>query len=271
MISLQSYILEKYNNAHKGDEFYTRLVDIEKELKKFDFKNKVVYCNCDNPSFSKFYKYFKDNFSKLGLKQLIATYYDNDPKKYVYDGKNENIQDIESGDFRNNEDTLKTCDIVVTNPPFSKGLPTELANLCIKNNKDFLFLCKNDWYTRKGAFDLYKAGKVNIDNVEVSKFDGPNSDTNVTCYWFTSLELKKDKVNLKKSFDENVNIKFKNYDAINVPKNEDIPNDYDGNMGVPISFGKYLNRSQFEVVDILISPIDINGKNYYKRLIIKRK
>lgn len=271
MKSILSYILEKYNNANKGDEFYTRLIDIEKELSKFNFKGKIVYCNCDNPKFSNFYKYFKDNFTKIGIKQLIATYYDKDPKQYIYDGKNEVIKDIKSGDFRDNEDILKTCDIVVTNPPFSAGLPTDLANLCIKNNKDFLFLCKNDWYTRKGAFDLYKSCKVNIDNVEVSKFEGPNTNTSVTCYWYTSLDLKKDNINLKKSYDENVNIKYKNYDAINVDKNENIPNDYKGNMGVPVSFGKYLNRSQFEIVDLLNKPIDINGKVYYKRLIIKKK
>ena len=271
MKSLANYIIEKYNNANKGDEFYTRLPDIERELSKFNFKGKIVYCNCDNPEFSKFYKYFKDNFNKLGLKQLIATYYDKDPKEYIYDGKNETIKDIESGDFRDNEDILKTCDIVVTNPPFSAGLPTDLANLCIKNNKDFIFLCKNDWFTRKGAFELYKDGKVNIDTVEVGKFDGPNASTHVTCYWYTSLDLKKEKFKFKKSYDENVNIKYKNYDAINVDKYENIPGDYDGNMGVPVSFGKYLDRSQFEIVDILTSPIDINGKSYYKRLIIKKK
>ena len=102
MKSLVEYILEKYNNAHKGDEFYTRLVDIEKEMKKFDFSQKVVYCNCDNPSFSNFYKYFHDNFDKLKIKMLLATYYDAKPMLYEYDGKEEKKTKIKSGDFRDN-------------------------------------------------------------------------------------------------------------------------------------------------------------------------
>ena len=270
MINLYDYIIEKYNNAAKGDEFYTRLVDIEKGLKQFDFKGKIVYCNCDDPSFSNFYKYFHDNFKNLGLKKLLATYYSDDPYLYEFDGE-EKKTSIKSGDFRDNGDIMKQCDIVVTNPPFSAGLPTELVKMCLKYKKDFIFLCKNDWFTRKGAFEFYKSGEVNINNIEVNRFDGPNSSTKVTCYWFTSFDLKKENFKPTKKYSTEAYPKYKNYDAIEVGSIENIPGDYEGNMGVSLSFGKYLNREQYEIVDMLNVPIGEDGHKYFKRLIIKKR
>src|ERR1022692_1114051 len=93
---------KKLHNAkrEKRDEFYTQLVDIEKELiyYKEHFKGKIIYCNCDN-SDSNFIKYFTDNFKDLELKKLITSH----------------------SDFRSAENImlLKEADIVVTNPPFS--------------------------------------------------------------------------------------------------------------------------------------------------------
>src|SRR5436853_3277881 len=71
--------------AAKQDEFYTQYVDIQKEVEaylEFDpdtFRGKVVYCNCDDPFESNFFKYFAANFNKLGLKKLITTSYDGSP------------------------------------------------------------------------------------------------------------------------------------------------------------------------------------------------
>lgn len=265
------YFFEKYNNSKNGDEFYTRLKDIEKELSKFDFRNKTVYCNCDNPEFSKFYKYFHDNFNELKLKLLIATYYDENPMRYEYDGAHETTVEIESGDFRQNEETLKRCDIVVTNPPFSAGLPISLVEMCKRNKKDVLFLCKNDWYTRSGAFEYYKSGFIDVDSTEVGTFDGPNSSVHVTCYWYTSLPIKKPCVETLQEYDIDEYPKYVNYDAIEVKKNTEIPAGYDGVMGVPISFAKYLNRSQFDIVGVLNTPKGANGKVYFKRLLIRHK
>jgi len=72
--------LHKANKAKK-DEFYTQLVDIEKELKNYkeQFRGKVIYCNCDDPFESNFFKYFASNFNALGLKRLIATSYKPSP------------------------------------------------------------------------------------------------------------------------------------------------------------------------------------------------
>ena len=69
----------------KKDEFYTMYQDIEKEMTYYvdKFKNKVVYCNCDNPRMSAFWEFFHKNFSNLGLKKLVATYIDNNDTSYV--------------------------------------------------------------------------------------------------------------------------------------------------------------------------------------------
>lgn len=275
MINLNNFITEKFNNANKGDEFYTRLKDIERCMPEFgyNFKNKVVYCNCDDPSFSKFYQYFHDNFSKLGLKLLYATYYDDKPMCYEYDGNEEKKTPIESGDFRENGDIMDKCDIVVTNPPFSQDLPYQLADMCIQRKKKYIFLCKGNWFSHKKPFELYKKGKLNVGSKEVGTFDGPNSTTHVACYWFTNVPLKKDKLQLTQKYDEAKYPKYANYDAIECKNYKDIPADYDGKIGVPVSFAKYLNREQFQIIDS-IAPKGKDGdpkKNYFQRLIIKLK
>ena len=131
-----------FHNASKAkeDEFYTQLSDIEKELKHYKkhFKNKIIYCNCDDPRVSNFFHYFSYNFEKLGLKKLIATCYKNQNMNLFsknnaeqaiyleYNGdKNGNfepdpeeigIKNLEgNGDFRSKEsiELLKQADIVV--------------------------------------------------------------------------------------------------------------------------------------------------------------
>lgn len=115
----------------KNDEFYTQLVDIEKELQHYTehFKDQIVYCPCDDPAWSNFFKYFYDNFKALGLKKLITTYYD--PNNPVYKtevkldkaGRRRKKKTLlkGNGDFRSAEcrAIMDESDIVVTNPPFS--------------------------------------------------------------------------------------------------------------------------------------------------------
>ncbi len=148
---------------NKKDEFYTQLSDIERELKyyKKHFKDKVVYCNCDDPRVSNFFHYFSYNFEKLGLKKLVATCYknqnmdlfsQNDAEQAIYleytgDKNGNNIPDPNEigmkklkgdGDFRSKEciELLKQADIVVTNPPFS--LFREYVAQLIENDKNLL-------------------------------------------------------------------------------------------------------------------------------------
>ncbi len=107
------------SNLHKAkkekdDEFYTQLSDVAKELKHYrkQFKDKIVFCNCDDPTWSAFWKYFHLNFKELGLKKLISTHYDRKESTYKMEYMGGNDNDIEdgiktplegNGDFRNDE------------------------------------------------------------------------------------------------------------------------------------------------------------------------
>ena len=110
----------------KNDEFYTRYVDIEKELSHYkdQLQGKWIYSPCDDYRWSNFPKYFKDNFKDLNLKHYTSTCYDigEGAWRYDYDGETETITQLEgNGDFQSEECTqiMKDCDIVITNPPFS--------------------------------------------------------------------------------------------------------------------------------------------------------
>jgi hypothetical protein len=169
----------------KKDEFYTQLSDIESELKHYEkhFKDKVVFCNCDDPRNSNFFNYFAYNFEKLGLKKLITTCYKNQEKdlfiqekveeavflEYYGDKNGNKIPDAEEigiiplkgdGDFRSKEsiDLLKQSDIVVTNPPFS--LFREYVEQLVKYEKKFLIIGNINAITYKEIFKLIKENKA---------------------------------------------------------------------------------------------------------------
>ena len=169
----------------KNDEFYTRLPDIENELKHYQkhFKNKTVLCNCDDPRISNFFRYFAHNFEKLQLKKLITVCYksqqmdlfsQNDSEKSIYleyegDKNNNKIPDpdeigifhLESdGDFRSNEciEILKQCDIVCTNPPFS--LFREYVTQLMKYKKKFLIIGTWNAISYGEIFKLIKDNKI---------------------------------------------------------------------------------------------------------------
>lgn len=113
-----SLLLEAFRNALSGDEFYTKYSDIQKELSNYDFSNMIVYCNCDKPDSSNFVKFFKDNFSVLGLKKLMATFSGTEPFLYEFDGIKDKKTEIASGRFQDNIELIRQCDIIATNPPF---------------------------------------------------------------------------------------------------------------------------------------------------------
>ncbi len=175
-------ILQKAKKS-RNDEFYTQLSDIESELRhyKSHFKNKVVYCNCDDPQVSNFYNYFATNFEELGIKKLISACYRKQERNlfnnkkiekgffYEYIGtEEENIiptsADINyfkgDGDFRSAEsiELLKQSDIVVTNPPFS--LFREFVAQLVKYNKKFLIIGNINAITYKEIFKLIKDNKA---------------------------------------------------------------------------------------------------------------
>ncbi len=308
----------------KKDEFYTQLSDIESELKHYEkhFKDKVVFCNCDDPRNSNFFNYFAYNFEKLGLKKLITTCYKNQETdlfadeatekavflEYYGDKNGNKIPDAEEigiiplkgdGDFRSKEsiDLLKQADIVVTNPPFS--LFREYVDQLVKYDKKFLIIGNINAITYKEIFKLIKENKawlgINMGR-GISGFIVPDhyelygTETSIdsfgnriispnNCLWLTNLDTFKrheDIVLTKKYYGNEIEYPyFDNYDAINVNKTQDIPMDFAGVMGVPITFLHKYNPEQFELIKFRKGndekDLSINGKCPYFRILIKNR
>jgi len=317
----------------KNDEFYTQLSDIEKELRHYkdQFKNKVIYCNADDPFESNFFKYFASNFNLLQLKKLIATSYAGSPiagkqlsffdiegvknetqkepmkieinevKDFNNDGAID-IADVEhllrhdknsvtplkgSGDFRSHEcvEIIKEADIVVTNPPFS--LFREYVAQLEEYNKSFIIIGNTNAITYKETFGLIKENKLRTGytNFNVGMFfvvpdhwkkfhhiddNGKKIARVSTSCWFTNMEVKKHKEDLilYKTYkgNEKEYPKYDNYDAIEVSLVANIPVDYTGNMGVPITFVDKYNPDQFEIIGFTHrnDPYDLKTKIYTK-------
>lgn len=295
----------------KNDEFYTQLEDIEKELSHYKdhFKDKIVFCNCDDPYESNFFKYFAMNFNFLGLKKLVATGYSISPIAFtqlsifdideqaqrrnpaykieiteVYDENGDgaiNFDDIKDilkkgnsknkltwlkgdGDFRSEEsiELLKKADIVVTNPPFS--LFREYVAQLMEFNKKFLIIGNQNAFTYKDIFSLIRDNRLwigynlvkkfeiskNIERKNIIKENGKRYAIFGNICWFTNLDIKKrhEDLILVKKYNPIDYPKYDNYDAIEVSKVKDIPRDWDGVMGVPITFMDKFNPDQFEIV-----------------------
>ena len=246
----------------KNDEFYTLYSDVEKELAHYQqhFKGKIVYCNCDNPERSAFWRYIHINFSAMGLKKLIATYKGTPTYKMEYTGGGNDV-DVTvglrtplkgDGDFRSQEclDILKVADIVVTNPPFS--LFREYVAQLMEYGKKFIIIGSKNAITYKEFFPLLKDNKVWIGYNSVNDFQQPDGSFKKfgNIGWFTNLGIKKrhEKIVLRKIYTPEEYPTYDNYEAINVNKTAEIPSDYDGVMGVPISFLDKYNPNQFEIV-----------------------
>ena len=342
-LSMARQDLAKAKDAKK-DEFYTQLPDIEKELMHYKsyFRDKVVFCNCDDPYESNFFKYFALNFNALGLKKLMATCYNgspvsgnellldfgdtvDDPKKIAYKVEISEVTDCNgdgavdlsdvrtllqndknvisilkgNGDFRSAEciALLKEADIVVTNPPFS--LFREYVAQLVEYDKLFLIIGNVNAITYKEFFPLIKANKVWMGasihsgdrefqvpdsyplNAAGSRIDekGRKFIRVKGVRWFTNMDYpqRHEDLVLYKRYTPEEYPKYDNYDAINVDVTTDIPYDYDGVMGVPITFLDKYNPEQFEIIgneysiDIPLGRGYINGKRMYSRIFIRRR
>ena len=256
--------------ANKNDEFYTKLEDIEEELAHYTnfFNNKIVYCDCDNPRYSNFWRYFHQNFSKLKLKKLIATYYSADEQscKCEYLGGNDDDISIftkeklnNNGDFRSEEcvEILKECDMVITNPPFSLIRP--FFDLLIEYNKQFLFIGTIGSIGYLNVLKEFKenrcwTGKTHPTNYV--KQDGSTCKMGNTI-WITNIGENVKELVLTKKYEDGSYIKYYNFDTINVDKVADIPYDYFGIMGEPITFIEKYNPNQFKIIGIDRLPYSI--------------
>lgn len=295
----------------KKDEFYTQLSDIENELRHYreHFRGKTIFCNCDDPYESNFFKYFASNFNALGLKKLIATCYngspiqgnelllhfddvDDEPKKIAYKVEITEVTDVngdgridladvqyllqndknvlsllkENGDFRSNEcvELLKEADIVVTNPPFS--LFREYVAQLMKYDKKFVIIGHQNAITYKEIFPLIRDNKVWYGygfKGGAGHFTSPYEDIATAgdhrdgmirvsgVIWLTNLDLKKrhEELVLYKHYNAEEYPTYYNYDAINVDDTSNIPMDYHGVMGVPITFMDKYCPEQFEIIE----------------------
>ena len=275
--------LHKAKNA-KNDEFYTQLTDVAKELMhyKHHFKDKIVFCNCDDPTWSAFWKYFHLNFEALGLKKLISTHYDKTEPTYKMEYTGGDDNDIEvgvktplegNGDFRNQEclDLLDEADIVVTNPPFS--LFREYVACLMEHEKKFLIIGNMNAVTYKEIFPLIRDNKLWVGANEKGgtrkgnslcftvpdDFTGKTVDVDgvpmaqVSAWWFTNLDFAKrhQKYIFWKNYTSDEYPEYDNYDAIDCGHSDRVPCDYDGVIGVPISFlNGFYNPEQFELLGV---------------------
>ena len=288
----------------KNDEFYTHFDDIQTELNfyKDQLKDRVIYCNCDDPAESAFTDFFKLNFDYLGIKKLICTRYQKsnlftyaDPvrrsgyrleitAKNKNDKKPVKINLKGDGDFRSPEciEFLKEADIVITNPPFS--LFREYIDQLIKYDKKFLIIGNDNCRTYKEIFKIIKENKIWSGYTKVKEFGQPDGTFKKfgNVGWYTNLEVAKrnEGIFLYKEYNQQEYIKYDNYDAIEVSRIKDIPKDYKGAMGVSVSFIDKYNPEQFEIlgIDRYIKGnktpnkrFMINGRELFARIIIKNK
>jgi hypothetical protein len=247
----------------KNDEFYTQLTDVAKELMHYKkhFKDKIVFCNCDDPTWSAFWKYFHLNFAELGLKKLISTHYDREEATYKMEYTGGDDNDIEvgvkiplegNGDFRNQEclDLLDECDIVVTNPPWS--MFREYVAVLMERQKDFLIIGNKNSITYKEFFPLLKNNNVWIGYNSPSEFETPDGMTKKVSglgRWFTNLDHSKrhEKLILWKNYTPEEYQTYDNYNAINVNKVSEIPCDYCESWGVTDEELARLDTSAWEI------------------------
>lgn len=348
----------------KKDEFYTQLCDIEAELRfyKNSFEDKVVFCNCDDPFESNFFKYFVLHFNELKLRKVIATCYQYSslsgneysidklfaPRAagrgraykavvtFVDDGHiqgdngaffperlfslpGNSIELLDGdGDFRSSEclSLLDSSDIVVTNPPFS--LFREFIGTLISKEKKFLIIGNINAATYKEVFPLIRDNiiwlgasihsgdrKFYVPSTYPLQAAGCGCDDDGRRYikvkgvrWYTNLDMtqRHKGLELSKAYNSRDYPTFDNYNAINVSRTANIPYDYPGVMGVPITFLDKYNPNQFDILMLANGNVRansnpetlklvgykrhendkggvgvINGKRSYARILIRNK
>ena len=260
----------------KHDEFYTQIADIEREMKHYisHFKDKVIFCNCDDPEYSNFWRFFQLNFYRLGLKKLISTHYEENKPSYKMeivstntdngqDGVQIGIPDYvktplrQNGDFRSPEciEILKEADIVITNPPFS--LFKEYISLLMEYDKKFIVIGSKNAITYKEVFPLIKENKIWLGYSQPKIFIQPDGSEKKfgNILWYTNLDIPKRHEPMllgwkfEKGLEMGIYQKYDNYDAYNVDKVCQIPRDYDGVLGVPITFLDKYCPEQFEILN----------------------
>ena len=314
---------EFYTQYHDIEKEMQAYLDYNPDV----FRDKVILLPCDDPEWSNFTKYFAQRFSDLGLKKLISTSYvkpkddgdDSHASGKIFtltrDVNQDGVIDLNDleweylqgdGDFRSEEVTRlrDEADIIITNPPFS--LFREFLAWIESADKKFLVVANKNCVTYKEVFPLIKNNKMWSGKTTWGSmfFSTPNNTaelSSVPAVWMTNIEHGKrhapleldtmaNNLRFNNSIKNNPNSyqKYDNYDAIEIPRVEGIPSDYEGVMGVPISFLDKYCPEQFEVIGATESegrgfsmnlwdsnskvaqPL-IEKKRIYKRIFIRNK
>lgn len=294
--------------CRKVDEFYTQMSDIENELQHYkDFlKGKSVYCCCDHPEYSNFYKYLCGHLSDWNIKEVVCTCKSYNEENALCaktkNGKSDTIVYYLKGDgsFESHEcmDIMTQSDVVITNPPFSKT--QAFIKHLIKLDKKFIIVCNRNTIITKAIFPFFMNGQIRIGfgfRNRTANFiippmlyghyskDVVRGEENVVRFrnviWLTNFDVfvPQIKRNFRNCYSEEYYPKYDQYDAINVNKIADIPKDYYGVMGVPITFLEGFDTEEFELLGLdRLMPMNltkkrftINGKEIYARILVKRK
>ena len=258
----------------KNDEFYTQLVDVKEVVENYKehLKNKVIYLPCDNPKDSNFYQYLKDNYDRLGIKKIIATYL-NGNKTVFSNGMEEEFLLNGNGSFDSEEclEILKDCDVVLTNPPFS--ILHDIVNYILEENKDFILFAPNTYLCRQAHFELINAGKVKIDvnSLLTNKFLRRNHQYKaVNCFIINSFKTNKEKKKREKK--KRVNDDGKYFDETNIINYDlvaSIDRNYKGIMAVPVTFLLTKYEKEYNIIQYYKGKI--NGKYKFSRILIQKK
>lgn len=288
---------DAFRNARnvKNDEFYTIYEDIESELSEYDFTGKTIYCPCDDYRKSGFVKWFKNNFERCNIKLLISTNYDieDGAYEYRYDGNNEIIKKIDDGDFRsdNTKNIMKyEADVIVTNPPFS--IYREYMKQILSTGKEFIVIGSLNSFSYNDTIRAFVDDKIGF-GYNKSKtgtrvgnhmsYETPSGETKtIPSFWYTNIKHHIPRLITGTKFKDKEYEVFDNAPhIINVDRKKDIPDDYYGYMGVPVTTIPFISRDEFEITGRLqsstindINPYGrpyINGKEKFVRIIIKRK
>lgn len=269
----------------KNDEYYTRRVDVDEELTHYtsSFSGKVVFCNCDDEG-SAFRDYFVENFHTLGLQGLYCSGIAGE--LFEYDGNKTTVSRID-GDFRSSDSKaiMRQSDIIATNMPFS--LSRMFFSQMLEHGKDFIVIANKNAVSYKEIFPAIKDGVVRLGFTTPDFFQTPSGELanlNGLCKWFTTLVANKTYPTFTASVNDREYQRFDYYPALNVDRTSEIPSDYDGLLGVPITALDYLDPETFELVDLIAryAVIDhsydtpshqlteIDGQPRYSRMIIRK-
>ena len=281
----------------KNDEFYTRYEDVEKELKMYNkniWKNKTVFCNCDDAvddderNTSAFAIYFIHHFQYLGLKKLICTHYSGQvdlfnqgPKGYIF--RKTGYEEIKEhpDDYNGSFDhplSLKILkeetDIVCTNPPFSRAI--DYWDLIIKSGKKFLIISAMTNPVTKAFIPYFRDNKVWAGFNRVDFFLNPRKEiVGNRAYWYTNFSInnrpkyKHLKIMPLKEIPE----EFKKYDDLKtlIVDKCYIPSDYKKPFAISIFpiFNGILEKG-YKIIDKADYVPCINGKECFRRLLIQK-